>query len=272
MDFFIGVDSDGTVFDTMTIKHKIAFGPLAIKVFELEQIKDAFTEAYEYVNLYSGLRGTNRFPALMLSFDRLEEQGLGEFLPDYGDLKLFCCTFTTYSNTTLTEFMKSNSSGFLDRLMEWSVSGDAIVKEHTAHNMPFENVSHALAKAKEFCNIGVISAASTKALDTEWKNGGIFQFTDLLLGQEFGSKAQQLKSVLKGGYANGKALMIGDAKGDLEAAKANDMLFYPIIPNKEGQCWRKFLEEGLDMFISGRYAGEYEERLLNKFFEALGGE
>ena len=36
-DFFIGIDSDGTVFDSMTLKHTFSFIPAAIKVFELEE-------------------------------------------------------------------------------------------------------------------------------------------------------------------------------------------------------------------------------------------
>jgi len=39
-DFFIGIDSDGTVFDSMTLKHTFSFIPAAIKVFELEEYKE----------------------------------------------------------------------------------------------------------------------------------------------------------------------------------------------------------------------------------------
>ena len=34
-DFFVGIDSDGCVFDSMEIKHKECFAPMFIKHFRL---------------------------------------------------------------------------------------------------------------------------------------------------------------------------------------------------------------------------------------------
>ena len=63
--------------------------------------------------------------------------------------------------------------------------------------------------------------------------------------------------------------MIGDAPGDLNAARQNDVLFYPIIPGKEEESWKKLQNEGLDRFFNGTYAGEYENQLLNDFNKGL---
>ena len=37
--------------------------------------------------------------------------------------------------------------------------------------------------------------------------------------------------------------MVGDAPGDLKAAKANKALFYPINPGSEDASWKRFHDE-----------------------------
>ena len=60
-------------------------------------------------------------------------------------------------------------------------------------------------------------------------------------------------------------LMVGDAPGDMKAAKANDVLFYPILPGREVESWKRFHDEAFDTFIKGQYAGDYEARLIAEF-------
>jgi hypothetical protein len=63
-EFFIGIDSDGCVFDTMEIKQKECFCPAFIKHFDLQKISKYARETWEFVNLYSTTRGCNRFLAV----------------------------------------------------------------------------------------------------------------------------------------------------------------------------------------------------------------
>ena len=63
--------------------------------------------------------------------------------------------------------------------------------------------------------------------------------------------------------------MIGDAPGDMKAAKANDALFYPINPGDEVKSWKRFADEAFEQFINGRYAGQYEEKVIVEFDEYL---
>ena len=70
-------------------------------------------------------------------------------------------------------------------------------------------------------------------------------------------------------YEADHVLMIGDAPGDMKAAKANNALFYPINPGDEPASWKQFHDEGFDKFIDGEYAGAYEEKLIAKFDECL---
>jgi hypothetical protein len=59
--------------------------------------------------------------------------------------------------------------------------------------------------------------------------------------------------------------MIGDAPGDMEAARANDALFYPVNPGNEIESWKRFGDEAFNKFINGEYAGRYEEKLIAEF-------
>src|SRR5688572_25843995 len=63
-EFFVGIDSDGCVFDSMEIKHKECFTPMFVKHFSLQAVSKYARETWDFVNLYSKTRGANRFPAL----------------------------------------------------------------------------------------------------------------------------------------------------------------------------------------------------------------
>jgi hypothetical protein len=66
-------------------------------------------------------------------------------------------------------------------------------------------------------------------------------------------------------YDAGKTLMIGDAPGDHKAAAANDTLFFPINPGAEEASWQRLYDEGLDRFLNGTFAGDYQQQLLEEF-------
>ena len=72
--FFVGIDSDGCAFDTMEIKHKECFIPNIVKHWGLQAVSKYAREAAEFVNLYSRWRGINRWPALLMVFDLLNER------------------------------------------------------------------------------------------------------------------------------------------------------------------------------------------------------
>jgi histidinol phosphatase-like enzyme len=73
----------------------------------------------------------------------------------------------------------------------------------------------------------------------------------------------------KGRYEADKILMIGDAKGDLDAAKNNGVLFFPVLPGKESESWERFSNESFNKFIKGSFSGEYERKLIREFIKSL---
>jgi hypothetical protein len=63
--------------------------------------------------------------------------------------------------------------------------------------------------------------------------------------------------------------MIGDALGDLKAARDNNALFFPIVPGREEQSWERFYEQDSEMFFNGTFTGAYQQELLKEFDAAL---
>jgi phosphoglycolate phosphatase-like HAD superfamily hydrolase len=91
----------------------------------------------------------------------------------------------------------------------------------------------------------------------------------VIAGQELGKKALHLELAARGRYASDHILMIGDAPGDMRAARANDALFYAINPGHEEESWQRFYEEAMLKFLAGEYAGAYEAAVIAEFEKML---
>ena len=63
--------------------------------------------------------------------------------------------------------------------------------------------------------------------------------------------------------------MIGDAPGDMKAARGNDAKFFPINPGHEESSWEKFFTDAADKFESGSYDKIYEDQLIIEFEKLL---
>jgi phosphoglycolate phosphatase-like HAD superfamily hydrolase len=272
-EYFIGIDSDGCAFDTMEIKHKECFIPNTIKHWRLQPVSRYAREAAEFVNLYSKWRGINRFPALTMVFDLLSERPevrkRGVEIPVAQPLRDWIGRETKLGNVTLRAVVQESHDPVLEKALRWSEAVNRTVAEIVNGVPPFPFVRECLERAHEFADIIVVSATPTEALQREWREHDIARYAQVIAGQELGTKAEHLALTAKGKYPAGHVLMVGDAPGDLRAAQANDALFYPIMPGNEERSWQRFVEEGLDRFVNGEYAGEYEEALITEFEACL---
>ena len=134
---------------------------------------------------------------------------------------------------------------------------------------PFPFVRESLQKLQGKADIVVVSATPGETLVREWNEHDIARYVAVIAGQEMGTKDQQLQAATKGRYQENHVLMVGDAPGDLKAAKANNALFYPVNPGGEDESWRRFHNEALDRFFRGQYAGAYERKLIEEFDRRL---
>lgn len=278
-EFFIGIDSDGAVFDTMGIKQRECFCPWMIAYFGLQPVAEAARQCKEFADLFSKTRGANRH--------KTAKRIIAELLPSHPMVKArsfrvpqFPHYFawaddpnSTLSNDGLKQAIDAAADADVKRelqlALDWSERVNWSIKEIVKGMPPFPFVREALEKIKPVADIIVVSATPCEALSREWEEHDIAKYAAVIAGQEMGKKAEHLNYATSGRYEKDHILMIGDAPGDLKAAKANDALFYPIVPGEETRSWKKFGDEALKMFTSGQYVGGYEEKLIAEFDEHL---
>ncbi len=274
-DFLVGIDSDGCVFDTMEIKQKECFIPNIVKHWGLQSVSKYARAAVEFVNLYSKWRGTNRFPALVRAFDLLKDwpdaMRRNPEIPELTPLRDWIERETKLGNPALTSEVEKTRDPVLARALAWSEDVNRTVGELVHGVPPFPFVRESLEKLKGLADVIVVSATPCEALSREWDEHDVTKHVKVIAGQEMGKKAEHLELASGGRYAPGRILMLGDAPGDMRAARANDALFFPVRPGLEEESWELFFNEALGRFLSGDYAGDYEAKLTVEFEKLLPG-
>lgn len=272
-DSFVGIDSDGCVFPTMEIKQKQCFHSEIVKSWGLEQIEKYVRECAEFSNLYSKWRGSNRFPALLMTFDLLrgrpEAQASGLKLPVLPELKRYIDSGIPLSNATLQAQVEKTDSPELQHVLEWSKQVNVNIEKTVKRLPPFKWVMESLEKMSKRSDMIVVSQTPEEALVREWKENRVEHYVAVIAGQELGTKTEHIALATKNRYLANRILMIGDAPGDFKAARANGAFFYPINPEHEEESWRLLHSEAFDRFLAGTYGGDYEKKLIAIFDSLL---
>lgn len=274
-EFFIGIDSDGCVFDTMSIKHQECFCPMLIAYFGLQPVSHAARQCKDFADLYSKTRGANRH--------KTSVRILTELLPSHPMVKekqFKVPAFPYYVQwvndpksllsdkgleKAIAEAPNEDARKEFQLVLTWSKRVNELIREVVKGIPPFPYVRESLEKMKQKADLIVCSQTPTEALVREWQEHDIQEFPFVIAGQEMGTKADHLRCASQGKYAENHVLMVGDAPGDLNAARANQALFFPINPGHETASWKRFCEEGFDRFMHGTYAGKYEADLIAEF-------
>jgi hypothetical protein len=271
-DSFVGIDSDGCVFDTMEIKQKQCFHGLIVTVWHLEPIEKQVRECAEFANLYSRWRGQNRFIALIKTFDLLrvrpEVVRAGVAVPALDGLRRFIDSGAALGNPELARAVRETGDGDLAAALRWSTEVNQTIARTVKSIPPFAWARRSLERMARDSDAICVSQTPFEALLREWQEHDVLRFVRALAGQELGTKGEHLQLAAGGKYAPERILMVGDAPGDRTAAERNRACFFPINPAHEEASWELFHNEAYDRFLAGRYAGEYERRLIAEF-EAL---
>lgn len=275
-NFFIGIDSDGCVFDSMEVKQKEFFIPNALKYFNLFAISRVVRETWEFVNLYSIYRGGNRFSSLLKVFELLEHRKdvieSGCRLPDLSSLRQWVSSETKLGNASLRKYFESHYNPDLEKVVSWTEALNEDIGKWLVNIPPFPHALEAIRNISASADLMIVSQTPLEALEREWKETGMRKYLRAIAAQEHGTKTEQISMAAIGKYDKDKMLMIGDAKGDLDAAKNNGILFFPVIPGNEDSSWTVFINEGYNKFTTGNFRGKYEEKLINEFLRSLPSE
>ncbi|MGI5917247.1 MAG: HAD family hydrolase [Anaerolineae bacterium] len=271
--YFVGIDSDGCIFDTMEIKHKECFIPNTINHWGLQAVSKYAREVAEFVNLYSKWRGINRWPALTMTFDLLRERPevrrRGANVPVAPKIREFINSGLPLSNDTLARLVQETKDEELATGLTWSQCVNDTIANMVRGVPPFPYVRESLEKIASCADAIVVSQTPVEALVREWKEHNIDRYVKVIAGQEMGTKTESFRIASQDRYAPDHKLMIGDAPGDMKAARANNALFFPINPGGEDASWERFFNEAFPRFLEGTYAGEYEAALIAEFEKAL---
>ncbi|MHB1355480.1 MAG: HAD family hydrolase [Anaerolineae bacterium] len=271
--FFVGIDSDGCVFDTMEIKHKECFIPNIINYWGLQSVSKYAREAAEFVNLYSKWRGVNRWPALIQVLDVLRERpeviARQAHIPELPDVRAFIVSGGALSNDMLAKRIEQTDSEELKLALAWSKAVNAAIAGMVHDVPPFPYVRECLETIRLKADVIVVSQTPVEALVREWQEHAIDGYVRAIAGQEMGTKSEHIRLASQGKYTDDHKLMIGDAPGDFKAARDNHTLFFPINPGFEEASWQRFYTEGLSRFLAGAFAGAYEQSLIEEFERLL---
>lgn len=266
-DFFVGIDSDGCVFDTMELKHKECFIPNVINCYELQAVSKYVREVWEFVNLYSRSRGVNRFPALIEVFERLarrtEVLARGVEITVPARLREWVRSEDKLGNPALEVEVSRTGHPDLAQALRWSMAVNRSIAEMVRGVPPFPGVRESLQRLQGRADMVVCSATPQAALCAEWAEHALDGYVSAICGQEDGAKREILAGAASYGACH--ALMVGDALGDYRAAQANRCLFFPICPGHEESSWRRFCDQGIGKFFEGTFAGSYQQELLDEF-------
>ena len=63
--------------------------------------------------------------------------------------------------------------------------------------------------------------------------------------------ASPAAAVMEGRFESEHVLVVGDAPGDLESARAAGAQFFPVLPGREEESWQDFRREFLPRFLAG---------------------
>lgn len=267
-NYLICVDSDGCAMDTMDIKHFRCFGPCMVEEWGLEQWAQPILERWNEVNLYTMTRGINRFKGLALALREID----GKYTPIDGveELENWVATAPALSNDGVKAAIEAGGGEVLKKALSWSIKVNKGINALSFEvKKPFDGVLEGLRYAHSVADIAIVSSANLQAVEDEWALYGLLDHVDILMAQDVGSKAFCIQELLKKGYDQDKVLMTGDAPGDLEAARANGVHYYPILVRYEGESWTEFREIAVDRLTSGAYGGVYQQEKLDAFLDNL---
>lgn len=262
-DYLIAIDSDGCVFNNMTIKHQQFFFPAILGVFELEDEDGRYAILWDQINLEYPLRGTNRFKGLGLL---LEQWDIGYDTAGYFN---WLKTTEAFKYDALEVAYKQSKDPLMGKVLEWSLEVNRSIREVLGKVDAFLGAKEAIIKASEVADVVIMSSANHDAIVREWTEEGLLEYVQFIASQDIGTKEDCLCQLMAKGYNRQNVLMIGDAYGDYYAAKDNGAHYFQITYKEEVDTWKQFSKEVLASFMNNMYMYDNDQVLQIALDDAL---
>lgn len=270
---FIALDSDGCIVDTMAAKQHQFLQPLMIEHLGLNEAQaDVYRACADYVNLYSVTRGISRYKAILLNLEAYNAhpttcaQGWPSFPLE--DLRAFVNSGLPLGNPGAEAFLNEHPSEFLTCILQWSQHVNEAIVSSGATFPAYEGARRALMQMHGRSHNGIVSQSPEAVLREDWGRQGLLPYVEQIAGQEKGLKVTQL-TLLTEGIDRQHVMMIGDAPGDLEAAREFGCRFFPILPGEEEASWEDFNTNVYEAFLRHQYTVEEERKRIEAFEHRL---
>lgn len=268
-EFLICMDSDGCVMDTVRIKHSTVMCPELIRVFALDDHADFITAAWDEINLHTITRGISRFESVRLVFDRLKNRGIE--IPGSEDIAAWVDTATELSTASLQRELQKTGSLALRKLQEWNNACNRRIQALEPTFEPFPGVEESLRQLHAVADVAVVSAANESAIASEWKRYGLARHADVIFGQEVGSKANSIATML-GLRVREPQGHDGRRRHGRRAGRRCQRCGLCADPaGREADSWRRLQEEALPKLLHGTFSPAYQAELLAALRSALHG-
>jgi phosphoglycolate phosphatase-like HAD superfamily hydrolase len=200
---------------------------------------------------------------------RPEVKAAGVEVPALTSLKAWVDSGAALANSELEKAVKASGDPDLALALRWSKETNDVIARTVKNVPPFKWAAEGLRLIHQHSDAICVSQTPHEALVREWSEHGLLDLVSAVAGQELGTKADHLRLAAGGKYPTDRILKIGDALGDLKAARANHVLFYPICPQHEEESWERFCKEAYDRFLNRTFAGDYERGLVEAFDKLL---
>lgn len=266
--YLICIDSDGTIMDTMTIKHYKCFGPCFIDIFNFNENKEDILNERNHINLFSLTRGINRFEGLKTILEYIKNK-YNEEIEGFNEFSNWVKTTKKLGNDSLKEEINKYKDNIcLNKALKWSEE----VNKNIALlplGKPFNYVKETLQTLNEFADLVGVSSANPQAVKKEWEENDLMKYFKYVACQDEGSKTFIISEAIKQGYDKKDVIMLGDALGDLKSAHENGVYFYPITPKYESEFWNKLNNEVSLLIKNDKYKEKIESLYINEFLKIL---
>lgn len=274
-DYLVCADSDGSVMDTMNSKHQKCFGPCLLRIWDFGSLNQKALKRWDELNLFSGTRGVNRYLSLVMLLEEMES--CGAVINGLQALKRWTNSTRELSNKSLEWEIQSKKDSLnaqelegMNHALQWSILVNQEISRLTKEDRKvFQGAVSCLKTISRQADLAVVSSANPEALEEEWTEADLADTAGILMSQKDGTKAQCIGWLLRQGYEKGNVMMVGDAPGDVRAAAAHGVWFYPILAGKEEESWRRLEEEIFQRLISGTFDHNLQNELYQMFCSNL---
>lgn len=244
------IESEGTVFDSLALRHEKAYLPAFVGCFSLGLDPAKAALLWRKLSLFSRLRGQEPLVILQAALRILNR--------NYPSVR------RTAVLRALESFLSSPGSDPLalaeageaapERLLlDWLSMAEALMEEEGY--APCFHEAQNFLKNLNLCAPGVDllvhSSFSESLALNEWEMAGLGGSFMRIAGAERGGFASYLRSALKNGYEAVPILIIGTSGKAWQAAQSVGARFYPIMPDTEEEGWRHLAQEYFPAFLRG---------------------